>query len=107
MERISLSSNAKAVMFALRAHNTRSCPETMQQHAFNMGALELKLMGLAVIHEEEGGNVESIRLTDYGKCYLEDNPRLRNPINWRLVMATIIALSFVVVVACLAIRILR
>lgn len=106
MERISLSSNAKAVMHALQTQGIKSCPETMQQQAFNMGALELKLMGLAVIHEEEGGNVEYIRLTGRGKCYLEDNPLLRNPINWRLVMASVIALSLVVVVACLVIRIL-
>ena len=92
-------------MSALRTHNIRTCPETMQRHAFNMGALELQLMGLAVIHEEEGGNVESVRLTDYGKCYLEGNSRLRNPIDWLLPMASIIALSLAVVMAFLVIRI--
>lgn len=107
MERIDLSNDAKAVMYALHTHNTRTCPETMPRHTFNMGALELKLKGLAVIHEEEGGNVEYARLTGYGKCYLASNPHLRNPVNLRFPVAIIIALSLVAVVVYLLICILR
>lgn len=88
MERISLSSNAKAVMFALRAHNIGTCPETMIQSKFNKGARELQSHGLAFCHEEEGGNVEVVHLTDYGKSYLEDNPRLRNPVDWKWIITT-------------------
>lgn len=106
MERKRLSHEAKGVMFALRTHNIGTCPETMLQSAFNAGARELQSMGLAVCHEEEGGNVEIVRLTDYGKLYLESNPRLRNPIDWKWVITTTItaiaaiASSIALFVAC-------
>lgn len=47
--------------------------------------------GLAVCHEEENRNVEAVRLTDKGKLYLEDNPHLYNPIDWKWVVTTAIA----------------
>lgn len=78
-------------MLALRTHNIRFCPETMLQSAFNAGARELQSMGLAICHEEESGNVEMVRLTDYGKLYLESNPRLRNPVDWKWIITTTIA----------------
>lgn len=91
MERKRLSNEARNVMFALRTHNIDTCPKTMLQSAFNNGARELQLMGLAVCHQEESGNVEVVCLTDYGKLYLESNPRLRNPIDWKWIITTIIA----------------
>lgn len=91
MKRKRLSHEARNIMFALRTHNIRSCPETMLQSAFNAGARELQSIGFAICHEEEGGNVEMVHLTDYGKLYLETNPRLRNPIDWKWIITTTIS----------------
>lgn len=91
MERKRLSHEARSVMFALRTHNIGTCPETMLQSAFNAGARELQSMGLAICHEEEGGNVEIVRLTDAGKLYISQNPDLRNPVDWKWVITTTIA----------------
>lgn len=91
MERIKLSRTAKAVMMALYTHNTRTCPETMLQCKFDAGARELQSHGLARCHEEEGGNVEAVCLTDYGKAYLESNPKLHNPADWKWIATTAIA----------------
>jgi len=37
----------------------------------------------------EGGGVEDVRLTNAGRDYLADNPKLRNPVNWTLIWAAI------------------
>ena len=109
MKRKRLSHEARNIMIALRTHNTGTCPETMIQSSFNTGARELKSMGLAICHEEEGGNVEIVRLTDYGKLYIESNPHLRNPIDWKWIITTTITAmaaiaSFIaILVACKAI----
>ena len=96
MERVQLSKRAKAVLKSLRG-GVVACPESMIQSDFNSGARELQSHGLAVCHEEENRNVEAVRLTDKGKLYLEDNPHLYNPIDWKWVVTTAIA-----VVAALA-----
>lgn len=91
MERVQLSKRAKAVFKSLRG-GVIICPESMIQSDFNSGVRELKHHGFAVCHEEENGNVEVARLTDKGKLYLEDNPALRNPVDWKWVATTAIAL---------------
>lgn len=91
MERISLSKRAKDVLQAV-ASGQYTCPEKMLQFEFNSGARELQRHGLAYIHEEQKGNVEIVRLTDFGKCYLNDNPKLYNPIDWKWIITTVIGL---------------
>lgn len=107
MERKRLSHEARGVMFALHTHNIGTCPETMLQSAFNAGARELQSMGLAVCHEEEGGNVEIVRLTDYGKLYLESNPYLRNPVDWKWIISTVITAIASVIMLFVACKLLN
>lgn len=40
------------------------------------------------IHEEEGGEVVATSLTDRGRLYVEINPKLRNPIDWKWIITT-------------------
>lgn len=64
----------------------------MIQSDFNFGARELQSHGFAVCHEEENCNVEVVRLTDKGKLYLEYNPAIHNPVDWKWVVTTAIAI---------------
>lgn len=90
MERVQLSKQAKTVLKSLRG-GVVSCPESMIQSDFNSGAKELQSHGFAVCHAEENRNVEVVRLTDKGKLYLEDNPAIHNPVDWKWVVTTAIA----------------
>ena len=99
MERVKLSKQAKTALKSLRG-GVVACPESMIQSDFNSGARELQSHGLAVCHEEENRNVEAVRLTDKGKLYLEDNPHLYNPIDWKWVVTT--AIVVVAAVAAIA-----
>jgi len=44
----------------------------------------------------EGGGVEDVRLTNAGRDYLADNPKLRNPVNWTLIWAAVGAIGAVI-----------
>lgn len=99
MERVKLSKQAKTVLKSLRG-GVVACPESMIQSDFNSGARELQHHGFTVCHEEENGNVEVARLTDKGKLYLEDNPALHNPVDWKWVVTT--AIAIVAAVAAIA-----
>jgi len=41
----------------------------------------------------KGGRLEDARLTAYGREYLALNPLLRNPIDWKWIITTAIALA--------------
>ena len=94
-DRIKLSKRAKTV-FRLIESGHRSCPPHVLQAHFNAGARELYKKDLTFCHEEEGGDVIAVQLSDNGKLYLSEHPALRNPINWALICAIIGA-----IVACI------
>ena len=100
MERVQLSKRAKAVLKSLRG-GASSCSGDIPQNDFNMGAIELQIYGFAKCFREEGGNVEVARLTDKGKLYIMQNPRLRNPINWTRVAAIAACIAALAAVAAL------
>jgi len=91
-DRIKLSKRAKTV-FRLIESGHRSCPSHVLQADFNAGAMELQKKGLAFCHEEEGGDVEAVMLSDDGKLYLSENPALHNPINWTLIWTIVGAIA--------------
>lgn len=88
MERITLTDDAKTVL-RLIAVGATGCPKTMNFSGFNRGAIELQRNGLAICHQEENGNVEAVRITDYGRDYLASNPRLNNSFDWKWVSLAI------------------
>ncbi len=82
MERIKLTKREKRVLRTLSRQGFDALSEfdatsvrSLDNHGLVQGAYI------------EGGGVEDARLTNYGKEYLADNPRLRNPINWAKVGA--------------------
>lgn len=66
-------------------------PEGMDTALFSCVVSELERKGLVHAAWTEGHEVEAARLTDYGKSYIQANPRLHNPIDWKWIITTIIA----------------
>lgn len=94
MERIKLSKNEKKV---LRLINTGSdCPSGFSIAIYSSCVRSLERHGLAKGAYIEGGDCEAARLTPDGRCYLAENPKLRNPIDWKWIIATIIAIVGVI-----------
>ena len=82
MERIKLSKREKRVLRTLSRQGFDALSE------FDTAAIHsLDNHGLVRAAYIEGGGVEDARLTNMGKEYLADNPRLRNPVDWGKVAA--------------------
>lgn len=89
MERIYLSKNEKQVLRWLRSHNGYKA--TMPRASFDRALRLLQEKDLAVgLWSEEEGLVEAF-LTPGGEGYIEDNPTLYNPIDWKWVITTVVA----------------
>ena len=93
MERIKLTKREKRVLRTLSRQGFDALSE------FDAAAIRsLDNHGLVQGAYIEGGGVEGARLTTYGKEYLADNPRLRNPVNWGKVAAIAAIVSIVVTI---------
>lgn len=46
----------------------------------------------------EGGGVDDAKLTNMGKVYLMDNPKLRNPLDWKWVVAIVVVVVFILLI---------
>lgn len=89
MERIRLSNNEKIVLRLVSSG--RDCPDSFPSYVFAGYVRSLERKGLAQGAYVEGGGVEAARLTPDGRLYLAENPKLRNPIDWRWIITTVIA----------------
>lgn len=89
MERIKLTKREKRVLRTLSRQSFAALSE------FDAAAIRsLDSQGLVQGAFIEGGGVEDAKLTNYGKEYLADNPKLWNPIDWKwIVTATIGAIA--------------
>ena len=99
MERIKLTKREKRVLRTLSRQGFNALSE------FDATAVRsLDNHGLVQGAYIEGGGVEDARLTNYGKEYLADNPRLRNPINWAKVGAigTIVGIVVTIILFIIA-----
>ena len=90
MKRIKLSKSAKQV-FRLVIQGERTCPDYIFPSEFSRGAKELGQKGLLYLHEEESGEVQAVSLTDSGRLYVDMNPNLYNPIDWKWIIPTVLA----------------
>lgn len=81
MERIRLSRNEEQVL-RLVAGGQGVCPAEYPEHIFNASVRSLHNAGLVQGAFSEGGSVEDPWLTQYGRQYLAENPRLANPTDW-------------------------
>ena len=90
MERIKLTKREKRVL------------RTLSQQGFyalsGFDAIAIRSLednGLVKGAYLEGGGVDDAKLTNMGKVYLMDNPKLRNPIDWKWVVAIVVVVVFI------------
>lgn len=90
MEKIKLSRKEKQVLRLL--HSGCGCPETYPFDVFASCVDTLERKGLARSAWAEGHRLEDAKITVRGKTYMCLNPSLRNPVDWRWVVTTTIAI---------------
>lgn len=100
MERMKLNNNEKQVL-RMVANGQGVCPAEYPLHLFNASVRSLHNAGLVQGAFEEGGGVADSRLTQYGRQYLAENPRLANPVDWSKWAAIIAAVGVVVSIIAL------
>lgn len=89
MERIRLSRQEKTVLRMLA--NRCGCPDTYPRHVFVSAVGSLEQKGLARGAWTEGHALEDVRITRQGMVYLSQNPTLQNPVDWKWVVTTAVA----------------
>lgn len=102
MEHIRLSKSEKKVL-RMVANEQGVCPAEYPSHIFNAAVRSLHNAGLVQGSFEEGGGVADSRLTQYGRQYLAENPRLTNPIDWGKAAAIIAAVGVIVSIIALCV----
>lgn len=103
MEKIRLSKNEKKVL-RLVASGSR-CPATFPAHIYCGCVRSLECKGLVKGVYAEGGAVEAARLMPQGRTLLAENPKLRNPIDWKWIVTTAISLAALIaaiIIGCIA-----
>ncbi len=96
MQRIKLSKNEKTVLRLLMDGNEAEAVELCNKTYAYVGLSDYKLVRCALI---EGREIEAIKLTWRGQNYVNENPRLRNPINWAAV-ASVISMLAIIALGC-------
>ena len=99
MERVKLGKEEKTVLRLLAGGC--GCPDTYPRHVFVSCVDKLEMKGLAKGAWCEGHNPEAACITPRGKAYMAENPRLRNPVDWNMVSATIAVIGLIVSVVAL------
>ncbi len=96
MGRIKLIKEEKKVLRLLSKHGARSLG-TIPRSQVRRALRSLEEKHLIRAAWTEGGDYESARLTRDGRDYLIENPKLRNPIDWKWIatigLATIGAIT--------------
>ena len=100
MYRIRLSRNEKQVL-RLVAGGQGICPAEYPEHIFNAAVRSLHNAGLLQGAFSEGGGVVDSHLTQYGRQYIAENPRLSNPTDWTMWTAVAAAASILISVIAL------
>ena len=91
MEETKLSKNEKTVL--LLVASGRPCPDSSPKHVFCGCVRSLERKGLVKGAYVEGGEVEVARLTSEGRSFLAENPKLKNPLDWKWIITTAIAVA--------------
>ncbi len=87
MERIKLSKAEKKVLGLISKHGVQSL-DTIPRSQVRRALRSLEEKHLIRAAWIEGGDYEAVRLTRNGKDYLIENPKLRNPIDWKWIIVT-------------------
>lgn len=91
MERISLTKQEKQVLRLLNA--CCGCPDNYPFYIFASCINSLERKGLAKGMWGESHKLVDARITSMGRTYIALNPNLRNPIDWKWIITTAIALT--------------
>ncbi len=100
MERIRLTRDEKAVLRLLMRREIGGEGCNSGEYISAVDSLQTK--GLVHASWGEGHELVDARISQKGKIYLTDNPRLRNPVDWKWIVTTAIALAGAVLgaIAC-------
>lgn len=90
MNLIRLDKNERAVLRIIREQG--NCPSVFPMHKFAACVNSLERKGLVKGAWASGHELVGARLTAQGEEYLMLNPGLRNPIDWKWIITTGIAL---------------
>ncbi len=104
MERIKLSKAEKKVLGLISKHGVQSL-DTIPRSQVRRALRSLEEKHLIRAAWIEGGDYETVRLTRNGKDYLIENPKLRNPIEWKWWIGTAIGvttLTVAIIALCIA-----
>ena len=89
MERLKLTKSEKTVL-RMVAGGVR--PKEFPTHIYTSSVMSLERLGLVKAYwKEENGVPVDADLTDHGAMYISENPILRNPVDWKWVVTTIVA----------------
>lgn len=99
MERVRLS-KAERVVLRMVASGATCASTFYPQSKFTAAVYTLSYKGFVKAAFLEGGSVEDVRLTAYGRQYLAEHPALRNPIDWRWTITTAVALVAAIAAVC-------
>ncbi len=103
MERIHLTKQEKVVL--RHAQNSEKPPRDISPTMYEYCLSTLQEKGL-VRFKADYGEIVSVKITTKGRTYMEQNPRLKNPVDWKWIITTVIvsitaiATTFALFVAC-------
>lgn len=105
MGEIKLSKDEKKVLRLLNTHDSEAL-DIIARSQVRRALRSLEKQHFVRVTWIEGGDYEAVCLTRDGKDYLIENPKLRNPVNWKWVIgisisaATLIATIVLGCIAC-------
>lgn len=100
MERIKLTKAEKRVLINI-ALQSDYLPHGYSQELYSACVALLEKKGLVRASWEEGHNIVDVHITDYAISYIEQNPKLSNPVDWKWIV-TIIITSLTAVASVIA-----
>lgn len=95
MERIRLTRDEKVILRLI--HACEEVPNSVDRSLLIRCVWSLEDKGLVKGAWLEGHDLEDVRLTERGIVYICENPSLRNPVDWKWIATTIIAVLSLIV----------
>lgn len=89
MERIRLSQTEKKCLRLLNEHGSDTL-DTIARSQVCRALRSLESKDMVNVAWAEGGDYEAVKLSRNGRSYLIENPKLRNPIDWKWIILTAI-----------------
>lgn len=97
MEKIKLTRDEKQVFRLVMSDG--DCPDSFPSDIFAYNVRLLEGKGLVRATYSEKDTVVAAKLTHNGVVYIAKNPKLRNPIDWKWIITTILTAATLVVSA--------